>query len=174
MVKRSSWPYYTLYLLYNILLSNIALLCVKIILCAIWVPHILTTRKSDPYDYRIKRSRRKFPLYVCESYLPWSIWSAHTPRGWLGRELVGRYTTTQNMILFMRSRFSVSIHFFASRIITHRSTVIITTITIIWLHEYISASADHLENETLTVCSFVRLKTKYCILLFSSIIHTYS
>lgn len=152
---------YGLYII-GILLLNIALLWVKIILCSIWVPFshksllILSTRKSDQYDYRIKRSRWKFPLYVCESYLPWSIRSAHTPRGWLGRELVSRHITTQNMILFIRSRFSVNILFFASRIIAHRSTVIITIITVIWLHrhEYISASADHLENETLTVCTY--------------------
>lgn len=155
VVKRSSWPY-IIYYYWTVLYFALKLSSAQYEFPSPTNPSSYSQHGSRTYMIIELNDRdESFHYMCCESYLPWLIWSAHTPRGWLGRELVGRHTTTQNMILFIRSRFSVNILIFASRIKTHRSTVIITKITVIWLHrhEYISASVDHLENETLTVCT---------------------
>jgi len=120
VAKRSSWPYYIIYYYYTFLYFALKLSP------AIWVPSSSrpsshSQRGSRPYIIIELNDPDESFGYVCESYLPWS---AHTPRGRFGRELVGRNTTTQNTILFIysrpaiRSKFSVNILFFC---VTHNN-----------------------------------------------------
>jgi len=88
VVKRPSWPYYVLRIIY-IIITHLTVYRNYPLQYEFPPPTVIvTTRKSDLYHYRIKRSRRKFRLCV------WILSAVTnligTPRGRFGRELVGR------------------------------------------------------------------------------------